>query len=567
MNGIAVDVSVIEKDAEIELNNNDAVQPIETAKQCDEAATEDNTANELPAQSDNGTENEAHIDSVEGELKGDDTPSANSDNADAPTDTPSANSNNADAPTAVNSIDTESSDKIDDQLYEANEQTGIEQPSETTVTENGASDEVNEQSGSGNEATDDSLSKKSPRKRLNKKRKTQKKSPDYSSLVNYTVSVSQRQRRFFVQVPHGRNIAIPCDECEIFCTNIPINVLEGELIPLFERYGKIWELRLMMSMQNPKRNAGFAFVRFTSPESATEATEKLNDYEILPGKHLSVRLSQPNLSLFCGNIHRGMTRDQIHEKISNRTTGELCISRFRVHSNVPLHSCAIAFTFLIGFCIFSVVLGLVKTFVKTSIYENTKNCGFCFLEYDCHSAAVKAKQLLNHGNVWGRQLFVDWAQRRNYPEGNEANESKTLFVNCLPKEITDQQLIDVFSPFGTIEKVTKIKDYAFVLFDEREAAVNAVNGADKANLGGDAIEIHMAMPKSTKNRPRYSNYSYRRALRRNSRSFLPHFKRYQPAPNNRFSRKPNRAKQDEVTGAISMDQAAMAVTPIETLAN
>lgn len=173
--------------------------------------------------------------------------------------------------------------------------------------------------------------KRSPRKKgTNKKRsknRPQKKQTDYSGLDNYTVSVSQRQRRYSLIVPRGRTIEAPSDDCEIFCTNIPINVLEGELIPLFERYGKIWELRLMMSMRNPKRNAGFAFVRYTSNESAMDATEKLNNYEILPGKHLAIRLSQPNLSLFVGNIHRGLTREQIHEKIGNRTSGK-CFLRF-----------------------------------------------------------------------------------------------------------------------------------------------------------------------------------------------------------------------------------------------
>lgn len=112
------------------------------------------------------------------------------------------------------------------------------------------------------------------------------------------------------------------DDCEIFCSNIPINVLEQELIPLFEKFGKIFELRLMMSMRNPKRNAGFAFVRYTTDQSAKEAAEKLNDYEIVPGKLLAVRLSQPNLSLFVGNIHRGLTREQIHEKIGGKTQGK-----------------------------------------------------------------------------------------------------------------------------------------------------------------------------------------------------------------------------------------------------
>lgn len=152
----------------------------------------------------------------------------------------------------------------------------------------------------------------------------------------------------------------------------------------------------------------------------------------------------------------------------------------------------------------------MKTFVKTSLYEDTKNCGFCFLEYDCHSAALKAKHLLNNGNVWGRQLFVDWAQRRKQPDDSDLTECKTIFINNLPKETADEQITEALGSYGTIEKVTKIKDYAFVLFAEHQSAENALS-ADKAKLGNEKIEISMAMPKSMKkSRPRFSMYpSYR----------------------------------------------------------
>lgn len=173
--------------------------------------------------------------------------------------------------------------------------------------------------------------------------------------------------------------------------------------------------------------------------------------------------------------------------------------------------CSFSFFFFVGV---RENLGLVKTFVKSSLYETTKNCGFCFLEYDCHSSALSAKRQLNRGNVWGRQLFVDWAQRRKPINENDVQDSKTLFVNYLPKETTDQQITDTMSAHGTVEKVTKIKDYAFVLFTEHQAAIDAMNGADKTKLGSDMIEISLAMPKTMKqHRNRYPSFSYHRTRR------------------------------------------------------
>ncbi|XP_031628593.1 heterogeneous nuclear ribonucleoprotein R-like [Contarinia nasturtii] len=544
LNGIKVDMDVIAKDAELEMNNNESVKPSEIVKKFEseksneiedggndiseksiesktsEANADDDTDNEnkteaeTDAESENGTmSNGATNQSNEGDSKVENASDSSDDKSE--TTEPSEPSSYT---TGTDSIESgtsspkslESASSITENVDEkpktsadtvlSEERSDSEQQKENTVTgtnEAMKQEQQQQQQNDQSESPRSDSSKKSPRKKsLNKKRKnrtrSQKKDVDYSDLDKYTVSVSQRQRRYFLLVTRGRNVPAPSDECEIFCTNIPINVREGELIPLFERYGKIWELRLMMSFRNPKRNAGFAFVRYTSHESAQEATEKLNDYEIVPGKHLSIRLSQPNLSLFVGNIHRGLTREQIHEKISNRTKG------------------------------------LVKTFVKSSMYEDTKNCGFCFLEYDCHTAALNAKRLLNKGNVWGRQLFVDWAQRRKQPDENDLNESKTIFINYLPKETTDEVINETLSSFGTIEKVTKIKDYAFVLFSEHQAATDAMNGVDKTKLGCEKVEISLAMPKMMKtSRPRNSSFSYRHAPQNGRRN--NQYKRYRPS--------------------------------------
>jgi hypothetical protein len=37
-----------------------------------------------------------------------------------------------------------------------------------------------------------------------------------------------------------------CVNVQVFCGKIPKDMYEDELIPLFEKWGKIWDLRLMM---------------------------------------------------------------------------------------------------------------------------------------------------------------------------------------------------------------------------------------------------------------------------------------------------------------------------------
>ncbi len=52
---------------------------------------------------------------------------------------------------------------------------------------------------------------------------------------------------------------------------------ESELIPLFEKCGTIWDLRLMMDPMTGL-NRGYAFVTFTTRDAAHEAVRQVNPF-------------------------------------------------------------------------------------------------------------------------------------------------------------------------------------------------------------------------------------------------------------------------------------------------
>ncbi len=62
--------------------------------------------------------------------------------------------------------------------------------------------------------------------------------------------------------------------CQVFCGKIPRDVYEDELIPLFEKCGTIWDLRLMMDPLT-NLNRGYAFVTFTTTDAAQEAVNQV----------------------------------------------------------------------------------------------------------------------------------------------------------------------------------------------------------------------------------------------------------------------------------------------------
>lgn len=51
---------------------------------------------------------------------------------------------------------------------------------------------------------------------------------------------------------------------------------------------------------------------------------------------------------------------------------------------------------------------------------------------------------------------------------------KVLFVRKLATAVTEELLEKTFSQFGKLERVKKLKDYAFVHFEERDAAVKVI---------------------------------------------------------------------------------------------
>jgi heterogeneous nuclear ribonucleoprotein R len=60
----------------------------------------------------------------------------------------------------------------------------------------------------------------------------------------------------------------------VFCGRIPRDLYEYDLIPLFEKWGTIRDLRLMMDPLT-NLNKGYAFVTYATKEEAQEAVKQV----------------------------------------------------------------------------------------------------------------------------------------------------------------------------------------------------------------------------------------------------------------------------------------------------
>lgn len=67
----------------------------------------------------------------------------------------------------------------------------------------------------------------------------------------------------------------PLVGCECFIGRIPLNLFEDELIPLFEKQGNIWDLRIITD-PTTGLNKGYAFITYCDKQSAEQAVKNVH---------------------------------------------------------------------------------------------------------------------------------------------------------------------------------------------------------------------------------------------------------------------------------------------------
>uniref|UniRef100_A0A4W5Q1S0 Synaptotagmin binding, cytoplasmic RNA interacting protein n=1 Tax=Hucho hucho TaxID=62062 RepID=A0A4W5Q1S0_9TELE len=286
--------------------------------------------------------------------------------------------------------------------------------------------------------------------------------------TSYTLDVTTGQRKYGGPPPESvYSGAQPTIGTEIFVGKIPRDLFEDELVPLFEKAGPIWDLRLMMDPLSGL-NRGYAFVTFCTKEAASEAVNLCNNNEIRPGKHIGVCISVANNRLFVGSIPKSKTKEQMVEEFAKVTEG------------------------------------LNDVILYHQPDDKKKNRGFCFLEYEDHKTAAQARRRLMSGKVkvWGNVVTVEWADPIEEPDSEVMAKVKVLFVRNLANSVSEEILEKSFGQFGKLERVKKLKDYAFIHFDERDSAVKALAEMNGKDLEGEHIDIVFAKPPDQKRKER-----------------------------------------------------------------
>ncbi|XP_034240117.1 probable RNA-binding protein 46 [Thrips palmi] len=256
----------------------------------------------------------------------------------------------------------------------------------------------------------------------------------------------------------------PGKGCEIFIGKIPRDLYEDELFPLLTQFGKLYELRLMMDFSGTNR--GFGFAQFSTREEARNAAKKLDGHPIRPGKYLGVMKSLDNRRLFVGGLPKEKNRDEIMEELSK------------------------------------LVSGIVNVILYSSVVDKTKNRGFAFVEFESHRVAAIARRKMIPGGVvlWDHELAVDWAEPE--PEVAEdimSKSVKVLYMRNLMLHTSESMIKEVIETVGqipkaAIEKVKKLKDFAFLHFTDRHYAEQALPRLNNIVIEGATVTVVWAKP-------------------------------------------------------------------------
>ncbi|XP_050161464.1 APOBEC1 complementation factor isoform X2 [Myiozetetes cayanensis] len=282
--------------------------------------------------------------------------------------------------------------------------------------------------------------------------------------------IQENGQRKYGGPPPGWDGPPPERGCEIFIGKLPRDLFEDELVPLCEKIGKIYEMRMMMDFNG--NNRGYAFVTFSTKQEAKNAIKTLNNYEIRNGRLLGVCASVDNCRLFVGGIPKTKKREEILAEMKKVTDG------------------------------------VVDVIVYPSAADKSKNRGFAFVEYESHRAAAMARRKLLPGRIqlWGHPIAVDWAEPEVEVDEDTMSSVKILYVRNLMLSTTEETIEKEFNSIkpGAVERVKKIRDYAFVHFSKREHAVEAMKALNGKVLDGSPIEVTLAKPVDKDSYVRYT---------------------------------------------------------------
>jgi len=284
----------------------------------------------------------------------------------------------------------------------------------------------------------------------------------------------------------------------IFIKNLDKSIDHQALYDTFKQFGKILSCKVVVD-HNSGESRGFGFIHFETQIAADTAIEKvngmvLNENQVYVGPFKSKgdrvdemgKLEKEYTNLFIKNLKDDVTEEELDAKFS--------------------------------------VFGKITSRKVMGAEDGTKSKGFGFVAYEDPESARGAVEAFNEKPVEGLSkmingelatLFVGRAQKKaerqqtlrsSYEKRRVENQNRykgvNLYVKNLDDSITDDQLREAFTDFGTITSAKVMRDdkqsnkgFGFVCFTSQDEATKAVTEMNGKILVSKPLYVALAQRK------------------------------------------------------------------------
>uniref|UniRef100_A0A8C9TAK7 CUGBP Elav-like family member 6 n=1 Tax=Scleropages formosus TaxID=113540 RepID=A0A8C9TAK7_SCLFO len=344
------------------------------------------------------------------------------------------------------------------------------------------------------------------------------------------------------------------DAIKLFIGQIPRNLEEKDLKPLFEEFGKIYELTVLKD-RFTGMHKGCAFLTYCARESALKAQSALHEQKTLPGMNRPIQVKPADSEgrgedrkLFVGMLGKQQSEDDVRRLFESFGQIEECtilrgpdgaskgcaFVKFSSHAEAQ----AAINTLHGGQTMPGASSSLVVKFADTDkertlrrMHQMAGQLGIfspMTIQFGAYGAYTHAQMMqqqaalmaATQGSYLNPMAAIAAAQMQHMAAFNvnglvaapmtpsSGPEGCNLFIYHLPQEFGDAELMQMFLPFGNVisakvfvdRATNQSKCFGFVSFDNPSSAQAAIQAMNGFQIGMKRLKVQLKRPKDA-NRP------------------------------------------------------------------
>ncbi|XP_033120550.1 polyadenylate-binding protein 4-like isoform X2 [Anneissia japonica] len=270
------------------------------------------------------------------------------------------------------------------------------------------------------------------------------------------------------------------------------DVTEAMLFEKFSTAGPILSIRVCRDAIT-RRSLGYAYVNFQQAADAERALDTMN-FDAIKGRPIRIMWSQRDPTLRRTGMGNVFIKN-LDKSIDNKALYDT----FSAFGNIL--SC------------------------KIQCDENNESKGYGFVHFETEDAASKAISKVNGMLLNGKKVYVGhWIPRkaRDADMGDKMKSYTNVFIKNLSEDVSDDQLMDMFSKYGKIVSAKVMRDdgsksrgFGFVSFEDHEAASQATQQLNNVDVDGRTLYVGRAQKKAERQAELKQKYERLKAERIN----------------------------------------------------